>query len=43
MSDKTCLVVVNDEEQYSIWLSDRPVPHGWTSVGPWGSEDECIA
>lgn len=36
-------VVVNDEEQYSIWLLDRPLPAGWRPVGVTGSKDECLA
>jgi MbtH protein len=26
-------VVVNDEEQYSIWSTGRPIPQGWSAVG----------
>ncbi len=26
------LVVINDEEQYSIWPADRSVPSGWCAV-----------
>jgi MbtH protein len=36
-------VVVNDEEQYSIWTVDRPLPEGWRAVSFQGSEDECIS
>jgi MbtH protein len=36
-------VVVNDEEQYSVWPSGRNVPEGWRCEGPEGSKDECIA
>ncbi len=43
MTETTYLVVVNAEEQYSIWPSSKPVPDGWLPVGPAGSEDECIA
>ena len=33
------LVVVNDEEQYSIWPASREVPAGWYPVGdPRGRE-----
>jgi MbtH protein len=33
-------VVVNDEEQYSIWPASREVPNGWSTVGsPCGRED----
>jgi len=34
-------VVVNHEEQYSIWPVDRALPQGWRAVGTRGSQDEC--
>lgn len=36
-------VVVNDEEQYSLWPDDRPLPHGWHREGTVGSEQQCLA
>ena len=36
-------VVINDEEQYSIWFVDRDPPAGWTIVGKEGSKEECLA
>ena len=36
-------VVVNDEEQYSLWPADRDLPAGWRHAGFTGSEDECLA
>ncbi len=36
------LVVVNHEEQYSIWFADRELPLGWTAVGKRGSKSECL-
>ncbi|MER6910525.1 MbtH family NRPS accessory protein [Streptomyces sp. NPDC000594] len=36
-------VVVNDEEQYSIWSADRESPAGWYEVGIRGAKDECLA
>jgi MbtH protein len=36
-------VVHNDEEQYSIWPSARPVPRGWYEVGVVGAREECLA
>jgi MbtH protein len=36
-------VVVNDEEQYSIWPEDRELPLGWRSVGKAGTKQECLA
>jgi MbtH protein len=36
-------VVVNDEEQYSIWPTGRDLPAGWRTEGFSGTEDECLA
>lgn len=36
-------VVMNHEEQYSIWPADRELPLGWTAVGKVGSKAECLA
>ena len=36
-------VVVNHEEQYSIWPADRENPLGWKDAGKSGSETECLA
>lgn len=36
-------VVVNDEDQYSIWLADREVPGGWRTVGHRGPKEDCLA
>ena len=35
-------VVMNHEEQYSIWLKQKPVPNGWTATGKEGTKDECL-
>lgn len=35
-------VVVNHEEQYSIWFADRECPLGWREEGKVGSKSECI-
>jgi MbtH protein len=37
------LVVMNDEEQYSIWAAGREVPAGWRTVGAERSQQECLA
>ena len=43
MSDETQYrVVVNEEEQYSIWFADLPVPAGWTEAGKTGTKQECL-
>jgi MbtH protein len=35
-------VVVNHEEQYSIWPAHRENPLGWTDVGKQGTKAECL-
>ena len=35
-------VVVNDEEQYSIWAVGRAVPAGWHAVGVSGTREKCL-
>ena len=36
-------VVVNHEEQYSIWPVDQEIPGGWRDVGKSGPKAECLA
>jgi MbtH protein len=36
-------VVVNHEEQYSIWPADRDLPAGWRDAGKTGLKPECLA
>ena len=36
-------VVVNQEEQYSIWPADRAPPLGWKAEGKSGTKAECLA
>jgi MbtH protein len=36
-------VVVNHEEQYSIWPAGREIPLGWTAAGKEGLKSECLA
>jgi len=35
-------VVVNHEEQYSIWLSDKDVPLGWKTIGEPAPKSKCL-
>lgn len=35
-------VVVNHEEQYSIWPVERDIPAGWRSVGKTGTKKDCL-
>lgn len=44
MEDSTIYkVVLNDEEQYSIWPADRPNPLGWRDGGKSGTKADCLA
>ncbi|GAA2601962.1 MbtH family protein [Streptomyces violaceus] len=36
-------VVLNDEEQYSIWPAGRELPAGWNAEGTQGTREECLA
>ena len=36
-------VVVNHEEQYSIWPADRENALGWDDAGKSGNKAECLA
>jgi len=36
-------VVVNDEEQYSIWPAHKDLPLGWNRAGKQGRKPECLA
>ena len=38
----TYRVVINQEEQYSIWPAERGFPPGWTATGKTGSKAECL-
>lgn len=37
------LVLVNHEEQYSLWPSYKPIPLGWKAVGKEQTKEEAIA
>jgi MbtH protein len=47
MTDETdstvYIVVVNHEEQYSIWPEYKEIPLGWRDAGRLGPKDECLA
>jgi MbtH protein len=35
-------VVINHEEQYSIWPADRENPPGWQDAGKIGAKQVCL-
>ena len=44
MEDTTTYkVVLNHEEQYSIWPADRENAPGWRDAGHRGTKAECLA
>lgn len=40
--DRDYVVVLNDEEQYSIWFADRELPQGWRAAGFSGKKAACL-
>jgi MbtH protein len=40
---QTYVVVVNHEEQYSIWPDWKEIPLGWRACGKSGPKQECLA
>ncbi|WP_118135832.1 MbtH family NRPS accessory protein [Oceanicella sp. SM1341] len=49
MTDETTLpetehvVVISDEERYSIWPAWKDIPWGWRDGGVRGTKAECLA
>jgi len=41
--DVEYVVLINDEEQYSIWPAHRVIPDGWSIDGPKGSKETCLS
>ena len=35
-------VVINHEEQYSMWPANRTLPAGWKAVGKQGTKAVCL-
>ncbi len=40
--DTTYRVVINRDEQYSIWPASREIPIGWHDAGMRGTKQECL-
>lgn len=39
---RTYIVLINHEEQYSLWPHGKAVPDGWQAVGKEGSKADCM-
>jgi MbtH protein len=42
-TEATFEVVLNDEEQYSIWPVEKAMPPGWKKAGKQGPKEECLS
>jgi len=40
--DREYKVIINHEEQYSIWPEDRELPLGWKATGFAGTKQQCL-
>jgi MbtH protein len=40
--DRRYTVLVNHEEQYSLWPKDVKIPAGWTQAREEGSKIDCL-
>ena len=43
MTSADHVVVVNDEEQFSVWPAGRELPTGWRAVGEPAEREACLA
>lgn len=43
MNEPRYLVVINHEEQYSIWPAEKAIPLGWNAIGFQGRKEECLS
>lgn len=39
---KPVYIVINHEEQYSIWPSNQKPPSGWRDIGRKGNKEDCL-
>jgi MbtH protein len=35
------IVLINAEDQHSLWPSAAPIPAGWGRIGPMGTKAQC--
>ncbi|HEX8094846.1 MbtH family protein [Jatrophihabitans sp.] len=40
--ERSYRVVLNHEEQYSIWPADQDIPAGWRAEGTSGTKATCL-
>lgn len=42
-NQEICRVLINFEDQYSIWDMRKEIPYGWREAGRSGTKEECLA
>ena len=42
VADVKFRVVINHEEQYTIWVAERELPRGWKAIGFVGRKEEAL-
>ena len=42
MESSEMKVLINDEEQYSLWPGYLAIPAGWRDTGVGGTKEECL-
>lgn len=42
MEEQQYLIVINQEEQYSIWPAEKTIPAGWQSCGGPANKETCL-
>lgn len=42
-NDGEFIILMNAEEQYSLWSAHHAIPDGWREVGPRGSREDCVS
>lgn len=42
LDKQTYIVLLNEEDQYSLWPFHKEIPSGWRTTGHQGTKQECI-
>lgn len=43
LENELYMIVLNLEEQYSIWPAEKQIPAGWSPLGKRATKSECLA
>ncbi len=42
VDNQTYIVLINEEEQYSLWPETKKIPLGWKDTGTKGAKQVCL-